>query len=266
MRTNWAAASRATILAYHGVGECPHADRPHRCACISPDVFSGQMDLLARHRDVVPLDDLVRDKVRTRRPAVAITFDDGYRNVLDNAAPVLTRHGFVATVFVPTRWIGGTNMWDQDTDCFPLAIMDPAELRDAERQGITIESHGHAHMNMTSADPSLVAEDLRQSVDRLTELLGRSPRYLAYPWGRPSAVSRAAAEEAGFEEAFTCDELDAGPFARERVSIDGRESTFRLWCKTAGAYLPRRRSRVGELAVALIRRVVPRPDYLDATT
>ena len=43
---------------------------------------------------------------------MAVTFDDGYRSVLDEAVPVLQRYGFPAVCFVPTRWIGEANGWD----------------------------------------------------------------------------------------------------------------------------------------------------------
>lgn len=70
--------------------------------------FIAQMDYLARHRTVVPLDELV-ETIRAGRslPAgtVAITFDDGYRSTLELAAPVLERHGLPATVYLATGYI-----------------------------------------------------------------------------------------------------------------------------------------------------------------
>ena len=68
------------------------------------------MSFLRRHRHVVSLADMLEGRLPRGRPAVAITFDDGYRSVLTNAAPILSRLGLVATMFVPTKWIAHTNV------------------------------------------------------------------------------------------------------------------------------------------------------------
>jgi peptidoglycan/xylan/chitin deacetylase (PgdA/CDA1 family) len=46
-----------------------------------------------------------------RRPSVAITFDDGYREQLAVAAPLLEARGYPSTVFVSSAFVGGQNMW-----------------------------------------------------------------------------------------------------------------------------------------------------------
>lgn len=253
---------RTSVLAYHGVGDCPGGARQHQCVCIPPDVFAAHMTFLARRRRVVPLRDLVEGSTETTtRPAVAITFDDGYENVLTTAAPLLERHGFPATVFVPSGWIGSTNGWDAGTPCFPLRLMDEAQLREAEERGIAVESHGHDHIDFESSEPAAVAGDLDRAVDRLTTVLGRSPRYLAYPYGRHSQAVRSLVEAAGFDAAFLFNEAGTGPYALERVSMDGYEGRLRLRLKTAGGYLERRRSRAGHAAASVVRRVVRRPVY-----
>lgn len=163
---------------------CPGSSRPHKCVCIPVDVFCAHMDFLRRHRQVVSLEAVVNGRLPLGPPAVAITFDDGYRNVLTNAVPVLQDHGFVATAFVPSRWVGELNAWDAHKDCFPLPIMDDVELREAERRGISVESHGHEHIDLEQEDICVAAQDLRLSMLRLTAILGHAPRYLAYPlWG-----------------------------------------------------------------------------------
>ncbi len=251
--------SRSTILAFHAVGDCPGGGRHERCVCIPTESFAKQMAFLARHRRVVALKTLIEGELPPGPPAVAITFDDGYRNVLLNGVPILREHGFAATVFVPTKWIGTTNAWDAGKRCFPLEIMDEGELRRAEGQGIAIESHGHAHLHYERADPAVVAHDLRSSIERLDDILGRRPRYLAYPYGAHSAAVRALVQDADFEDAFLFNELGVGRFGRERVSVDGYESSVRLTLKTAGGYLAHRRSPIGSCAAVVVRRLRRRP-------
>ena len=252
-------APRVAILAYHAVGVCPGSHRPHSCMCTSVAAFTSHMEFLRRHRRVVSLDDATGGRLPAGPPAVAITFDDGYQSVLENAVPVLERLGFPATMFVPTAWIGRQNEWASQTDCFPLQIMDEDELRESDRRGLWVESHGHGHIDLALADPSVLAEDLELSRMRLTEILGRPPRYLAYPYGRQLEATRAAAGLAGFEDAFLFDGVEGGRYARERVSVDGREGRVRLLLKTSGGYLARRRSPVGTAVGWLVREVIRRP-------
>jgi peptidoglycan/xylan/chitin deacetylase (PgdA/CDA1 family) len=258
--------SSATILAYHAIGECPHSERTHNCACISTETFAEQMKFLAKSRQVISLEDVVEGRFSGRRPAVAITFDDGYRNVLTNAVPILRQYGFVATMFIPTKWIGQKNFWDAHTDCFPLEIVDEDELRGATRLGIAVESHGHAHIDLEQADPLTVAEDLQMSVAQLREILGRQPRYLAYPYGRQSPATWASAAQAGFSHAFLVDEVEAGKLAQERISVDGREGQFRFRLKTAGGYLARRHSQFGNAAASITRLAFPKAHIPEAWT
>lgn len=94
------------ILMYHGVEEVP--EDPHGL-CVTPDRFSEQMTWLAeRGLRGVSMDTLA-DAMRAgrERGLVGITFDDGYVNVLENAVPELLRHGFTATMFIISGWLGG---------------------------------------------------------------------------------------------------------------------------------------------------------------
>jgi peptidoglycan/xylan/chitin deacetylase (PgdA/CDA1 family) len=72
--------------------------------CVSPANFREQVRQMRRHRRILPLGDLVA-LVRERRlppRAVALTFDDGYRDNLVSAAPVLAEFGAPATLFLAT--------------------------------------------------------------------------------------------------------------------------------------------------------------------
>src|SRR6266545_2896120 len=135
----------------------------------------------------------------------------------------------------------------------PLEIMSPDELRESDELGIAVESHGHAHIDFARAGSADAEADLLTSIVRLTEILGRRPRFLAYPFGPSSAEARAAAEACGFEAAFSIDALDEGPSARERVQITPLDGPLVYALKTSGLYLAWRRSVLGSRAYALVR-------------
>ena len=149
---------------------------------MSEEAFRAQMAFLARHRNVVPLQALVQGRPRGRKPTVAITFDDAYRSVLHVAAPILLSSDWPARC--SSRRDGSVRRTDGSSRRrAPLAIMDPSELRAVDELGIIAESHGHAHLNYADAEHAAVEGDVEASVQALGEILGRRPRYLAYPFG-----------------------------------------------------------------------------------
>jgi peptidoglycan/xylan/chitin deacetylase (PgdA/CDA1 family) len=212
------------------------------------------MAFLARYRTVVPLHAAIDGSWRGTKPAVAITFDDGYRCVLDVAAPILRAHGFPAVCFVPADWIGTRNAWDEFDDfAAPLEVMDAHALKDAERSGVIIESHGSSHRKLDELSPDEAYADLQSSVDRLHVVLGRRPRYLAYPYGVHTPSVREAAARAGFEVAFSIGKLGDGPLAFPRVTIRREQGMAMYAFKTSGRYLAWRYSRVGAAGYSAIR-------------
>jgi len=245
-------APRRTVLAYHAVGECARAD-DRNSLFVSPEAFADQMADLARSRRVVPLSEALDDGLPPGKPVVAITFDDGYRSVREHALPVLERHGFPATMFVPTAHIGDENRWDEPCPPCSLEIMDDAELRDCEARGLSIEPHGHAHVDLTEADEVTASVDIAASLEHLRTLLGREPRFLAFPFSHGSPDAQRAAARLGLVAAFSIDRPGTGPFDRARVQVTRYDTLRAFRCKSSGRYLAVRFSAAARAAVALTR-------------
>ena len=244
--------SRGTVIAYHGIGSLPPEQDPHELF-VTEEAFEAQMAYLARHREVVPLEAIVQGKARSAKPLVAITLDDAYTSVLHTAAPILSRYGLPSTVFVPTGWVGRPNGWGE-APSRPIDVMDEEQLLETERRGIQVESHGHAHINYEEADPGDIEDDVGTSIERLTDILGRRPRYLAYPYGPTSPQAQAIVERAGLEAAFTLERPHGGRFAFERAWIRPRYDLWVFALKTSGDWgASWRWSKAGRFAAALAR-------------
>lgn len=117
------------ILVYHRVAE-PIADP--WALCVSPDHLAEQMEILGRIADPVPLESLAcaqSDRDLPDRP-VAVTFDDGYADVLTNAAPILEDLDMPATVFVATGYLDmpGEVWSDELARLILLSDKDPRKL------------------------------------------------------------------------------------------------------------------------------------------
>jgi peptidoglycan/xylan/chitin deacetylase (PgdA/CDA1 family) len=98
------------ILSFHRVNDEADPFFP----ALSTEVFERRMEFVARAYRVLPLEDLVDGMRRGTLPrdALAITFDDGYRDNLTHAAPVLARLCLPATVFLATGVIGSSEgLW-----------------------------------------------------------------------------------------------------------------------------------------------------------
>jgi len=241
-----------TVIVYHGVGNSP-PDRDPYHMLMPTEAFEWQMAFLARKRQVVPLESILGGRARRGRPAVAITFDDGYRSFLTTAAPILRQHEFPATLFIPTGWIGDRMQWEaQPADAVSLDIMTAEEINSCRAMGYEIASHGHAHAHMAAFPPSAAQADVAESMERLIAILGEPPRYLAYPWGEHSPAVREAVRQAGFEAAFSINQVDAGPFGRERVAIRRSDPRLVFEAKTSGRYLRARMSFVPRLTLRLM--------------
>jgi peptidoglycan/xylan/chitin deacetylase (PgdA/CDA1 family)/SAM-dependent methyltransferase len=119
------AASQPTVLLYHRVAQ-PEGD-VHGLA-VPERIFRQQLEHLMATRVVLPLDDLVREAELGKAPsnAVALTFDDGYRDNLDTVAPLLVSLGLPATFFVTTQaFEGQTEYW---WDALERALLGSATL------------------------------------------------------------------------------------------------------------------------------------------
>jgi peptidoglycan/xylan/chitin deacetylase (PgdA/CDA1 family) len=107
---------RSVVLCYHGVVP-PRSGgfQPHEGMNVTPEQFEAHLAHLSQHFDVLSLDALVArwlDGAARPRPAVAITFDDAYRNNLEFAVPLLERYGCPATIFVAVGYIDtGRPFW-----------------------------------------------------------------------------------------------------------------------------------------------------------
>jgi peptidoglycan/xylan/chitin deacetylase (PgdA/CDA1 family) len=117
-------SERPLILMYHRVADLEHD--PWDLA-VPPSLFATQLELLGARREVVPLSWLVRRLTNGQSAShkVAITFDDGYVDVLNTARPLLEKHNCPATLFLPPDFVGSAEgfWWDTLTRLF-LATRD----------------------------------------------------------------------------------------------------------------------------------------------
>jgi peptidoglycan/xylan/chitin deacetylase (PgdA/CDA1 family) len=142
--------------------------------------------------------------------AVLITFDDGYRDNLANAVPILQRYGYPAVLFVPIGYLGGRRPLPHDEHLAVRGIVNPtldwSELAELEHAGVRIESHGIGHRPLADLEVDEAAREITLSKLRLEEALGRPVRAFAYVKGSEAhyrLVHLSLLRQAGYDIAFT---------------------------------------------------------------
>ncbi len=198
--------SRIAILGYHKVGP-PPPDGWETWFSVPEAVFGAQLAAL-REGDWQPVD-LVRflrgltEPERLPARMALITFDDGYRSVLDVALPFLERFGYPAVVFVPTEFVGRTNQFDLESEPEePLCDWD--DLRELERRGVAVQSHGASHRAFSELTPAERSSELERSKAALEAQLAHTVELFAYPYGDDAGLPadlRAALVRSGYRGA-----------------------------------------------------------------
>ncbi len=160
------------ILIYHRVND----DRDPFFSSVPTEVFERHMAYIARTYRVLTVEELAERMRRGGLPrnALAITFDDGYRDTLTHAAPILARYGLPATVFLATGFIGSAEVpW---FDRVALALKATKAESFVAPWGETVQLSRQADRvraveRTLDYLKQLRDDDLRQTTDRLLEAL-----------------------------------------------------------------------------------------------
>jgi peptidoglycan/xylan/chitin deacetylase (PgdA/CDA1 family) len=197
------AAGNLIVLCYHALSEDWNAS-----LSVTPEQFEFQIGLLAsrgyrgaRFTEAA----LAEGPGKT----VAITFDDGYRSVIELARPILDRHGFPGTVFVPTshvdtgkpmawdgidHWLGGPH----EAELMPMSWQ---QLRSLADDGWEIGSHTLSHRHLPTLRDSELRAELVESRRECASQMGSDCTSIAFPYGDSDARVLREAQAAGYSAA-----------------------------------------------------------------
>lgn len=133
----------------------------------------------------------------------AITFDDGFANVLDHGLEPLARHGYRAIQFLVADEIGGENRWEQAEGEAPERLMDTAQIQEWLAAGHAIGAHTRSHPHLTQVTKARAREEISGSRKKLEDQFGLEIRHFCYPYGDWNEEVRDLVAGAGFWTACT---------------------------------------------------------------
>lgn len=172
-----------------------------------------------------------------RRPpgrCLAITFDDGYEEVLTLGLPALQEFGFTATVFaVPGQ---ERNLWDGGA----ARLLSPDQLRQWRKAGMEIGGHTCRHVRLPYVSPNVARQEIREAKARLENIAGQAVATFAYPYGESNPLVEDMVRDAGYEAGFLTDRAPrdhAGNLYRlRRVVVFPRNNAWEILWKAQRGY------------------------------
>ncbi len=210
---------RLSVLAYHRI-----ADDPSDELAVRPAVFADQMQWLRdQGYQVTPLSRALQrlNRQENLQGLIAITFDDGYIDFIEQAYPVLERHGFPTTLFVVTGKLGRRSDWNRVSP--PSQLLSLEQLRMLPRTRYAMGSHSESHLLLTTLSDAELEQELRGSQTLLQDELGVHEFYFAYPFGAFNQREKRAVYGTGYVCAFGIGNFCMNEYWTERFSLQRGE-------------------------------------------
>jgi peptidoglycan/xylan/chitin deacetylase (PgdA/CDA1 family) len=210
--------SRLPILCYHNIGPATGARFPF--LHVTETKLERQLWALGRLglRGVSMTQGITQLRRGARSNLVVLTFDDGYRDTLTAALPLLLRQGFSATCYLVSDRIGGHNRWDEPDGRERHALMTRDEIGRWLEAGMEIASHTCSHPRLNARPAPDLAREIADSRASLRRTFGVAIDHFAYPYGELDARAVEVVKRCGYRSAVT---------TRHGVA-DGRDDIHRL--------------------------------------
>jgi peptidoglycan/xylan/chitin deacetylase (PgdA/CDA1 family) len=192
-------------------------------ADISPQRFERHLRWLSRWRRVVTVEEMLR--AHPSQNLVAITFDDGYRDNLTVALPLLEKFRLPMTLFVTAGFLGRDG------------YLSETELREISQHPlVTIGAHGlwHRHFNRLTQDEARF--ELMESRRLLGGVTGKTVDLLAWPYGECNSELEQLSAACGYRASWSVWKGTNSAHSRWRVPLGRRDNLARFIAKSSGVY------------------------------
>jgi peptidoglycan/xylan/chitin deacetylase (PgdA/CDA1 family) len=221
---------RHVVIYYHGI-------KKHQVAA-----FCRQMQYLADNCAPVKPSQIKTIPANDHNHTVAITFDDAFVSVFENAIPILKIYNLPAGIFIPAGNLGRPPGWNmtQNSPDRNETVMTAAQITALDKNGFEIFSHSVYHRLLTQIDKQCLQTELKQSKQILENIISHPVLGISCPHGACNQLVYDAIKKTGYNFNFTIEpylietSTDNLRIGRTAVSPDDGLIKFKL--KVNGAY------------------------------
>lgn len=207
--------SDSYILCYHSISNDDWS------FTTTPNDFARQMEYLKKSKNIVKLSEIINPDSKKDNNHVAITIDDGYESVYQNALPILRKLNIPATIFV----LGDNLNPDRKEMSENKKLLSIQQIKELHELGWDIGFHSKTHSYTRALDENQLREEIVAGKKELEEKLGIALKYFAYPRGIYTDKIIEMIKKAEFEAAFTVDggalTKNINPYRIPRTVLDG---------------------------------------------
>ena len=166
---------KVPILMYHSISN------DNSNLSINPENFNLQMKFLKKlGYKSIDFNEISKNSFKE----FIITFDDGYKDNLTNALPILKKYNFKATCFIVSDLIGKTNEWDKNKKNFvSKELLSKNDILDWHKNGMTIGSHSKTHKILLGLNDEELNDEITNSKKNIEDLIGSKIDSFSYPFG-----------------------------------------------------------------------------------
>ncbi len=235
------------ILMYHQIDVPAPRGTQFRGLTVHPKSFARQMRWMHRlgYRGLSMRDLMPYLKGERTGKVFGITFDDGFRNVFNNALPVLNELGFTSTNYLVAHQFDGGNVWDADHNVPFSPLMSKDEAKAWVNAGQEIGSHTLDHVHLPELSKEEARRQILESRKLLSDVVEQEVTAFCYPYGHFNSEHALMAAEAGYQNATTTQRglasAQDGYFLLPRVGIWRTTHLLRFFQKCLTGHEDRRR-------------------------
>lgn len=208
--------------------------------------FQKQLGMILKFSCPVPAD-YIKEKANRKR-YVAITFDDGHRNIFQNVFPEIEKKKIPITLFIPTGFLDNHPGWyskERDYD-EGMHVMSTKELNEMNQsQFVTIGSHSITHSYLPDLEESEIKNEIFQSKKDLESILNESIHLFSFPHGEFNNNIVSFCKQTEYTNVYSIlpvpIHFEKDEFVRGRIDVDPWDWSLEFYLKLIGAYfwLPR---------------------------
>lgn len=203
--------------------------------------FGCQLDAILRNAKPIQAD--TKNLLTPNTYHVAVTFDDGFVDILENAVPELMKRDIPFTIFVPTGYLGKCPEWIEKKEYRSSRgpVMTETQVRDIMKcELVSIGSHCVSHTDLRLMDENSAKQEIQNSKNELENIIGKKVNLLSFPHGAYTDKCIEFARHAGYERVFTIKPslglLSPNEFITGRISVCPGDWPFEFKLKVLGAY------------------------------